>query len=37
MTGLKQKRYMSLTSLEQTKTMMAANVIDDEGAVQEVA
>ena len=25
---IQQKRYMSLTSLEQTKTMMTANVID---------
>ena len=34
---IQQKRYMSLTSLEQTKTMMAGNVIDAGEPVQEVA
>lgn len=34
---IQQKRYMSLTSLEQTKTMMNANVIDASDTVQEVA
>lgn len=34
---IQQKRYMSLTSLEQTKTMMNANVIDAGEAPQEVA
>lgn len=34
---IQQKRYMSLTSLEQTKTMMNANVIDAGEATQEVA
>lgn len=31
-----QKRYMSLTSLEQTKTTMTSNVIDNDGAAEEV-
>lgn len=34
---IQQKRYMSLTSLEHTKTMMNANVIDAGEAPQEVA
>ena len=34
---IQQKRYMSLTSLEQTKAMMAAAVIDAGDTVQEVA
>lgn len=35
---IQQKRYMSLTSLEQTKAMMATAVIVDAGdTVQEVA
>lgn len=34
---IQQKRYMSLTSLEQTKAMMAAGVIDAESTVEEVA
>ena len=34
---IQQKRYMSLTSLDQTKTMMNANVIDAGEATQEVA
>ncbi|AJK69377.1 IS256 family transposase [Corynebacterium marinum] len=34
---IQQKRYMSLTSLEQTKAMMAAAVIDAGEATQEVA
>ena len=34
---IQQKRYMSLTSLEQTKTMMAAHLIDAGDTVQEVA
>ena len=37
MTGLKQKRYMSLTALEQTRAMMTANVIDASDTVEEVA
>lgn len=32
-----QKRYMSLTNLKQTKTTMTSNVIDNDGAVEEVA
>ncbi|SMG40207.1 Transposase (or an inactivated derivative) [Corynebacterium pollutisoli] len=34
---IQQKRYMSLTSLEQTKAMMAAHLIDAGDTVQEVA
>ncbi|MGV0870244.1 transposase [Corynebacterium kalidii] len=34
---IQQKRYMSLTSLEQTRTMMNADVIDADGTVQEAA
>jgi transposase-like protein len=34
---IQQKRYMSLTSLEQTKAMMAAAVIDAGESTQEVA
>ena len=34
---IQQKRYMSLTALDQTKTMMNANVIDTGEATQEVA
>ena len=34
---IQQKRYMSLTSLEQTRTMMNANVIDADVTVQEAA
>lgn len=34
---IQQKRYMSLTSLEQTKTMMTANVIDADDSTAEVA
>ena len=34
---IQQKRYMSLTALDQTKTMMNANVIDAGEATQEVA
>ena len=34
---IQQKRYMSLTSLEQTRAMMTANVIDADEADQEVA
>lgn len=34
---IQQKRYMSLTSLEQTKTMMTATVIDAGESTQEVA
>ncbi len=34
---IQQKRYMSLTALEQTKAMMAATVIDAGDTVQEVA
>ena len=34
---IQQKRYMSLTSLEQAKTMMAAHLIDAGDTVQEVA
>ena len=34
---IQQKRYMSLTSLEQTRTMMNANVSDADGTVQEAA
>lgn len=37
MRRIQQKRYMSLTSLEQTKAMMAAAVIDAGDTVQEVA
>lgn len=37
MRRIQQKRYMSLTSLEQTKEMMAAAVIDAGDTVQEVA
>jgi transposase-like protein len=34
---IQQKRYMSLTALEQTKAIMAANVIDASDAPKEVA
>ena len=34
---IQQKRYMSLTSLEQTNAMMAAAVIDAGESTQEVA
>lgn len=34
---IQQKRYMSLTALEQTKAIMAANVIDASDTVEEVA
>ena len=34
---IQQKRYMSLASLEQTKAMMAANVIDADEPTVEVA
>ena len=34
---IQQKRYMSLTALEQTKAMMTATVIDADEATQEVA
>ena len=34
---IQQKRYMSLTSLEQTKAMMASSVIDARESTQEVA
>ncbi len=34
---IQQKRYMSLTSLEQTRTIMHANVIDADGSMQEAA
>ena len=34
---IQQKRYMSVTSLEQTKTMMTANVIDADDSTAEVA
>ena len=37
MRRIQQKRYMSLTALVQTKTMMNANVIDAGEATQEVA
>ncbi|WP_414835980.1 transposase [Corynebacterium timonense] len=33
---IQQKRYMSLTSLEQTKTMMTATVIDAGESTQEL-
>ncbi|BAC18760.1 transposase [Corynebacterium efficiens YS-314] len=36
MIGSKQKRYMSLTSLKQTRAMMTANIIDAEAAASEV-
>jgi putative transposase len=32
---IQQKRYMSLTSLEQTRTMMNANVIDADSTAHE--
>jgi len=34
---IQQKRYMSLTSLEQTRTVMATNIIDGDDRVQEAA
>lgn len=36
---IQQKRYMSLTSLEQTRTVMGTNIIDVDGddRVQEAA
>ena len=34
---IQQKRYMLLTALEQTKAMMAANVIDAGEATQEAS
>ncbi|STC68927.1 putative transposase [Corynebacterium pilosum] len=37
MRRIQQKRYMSLTALDQTKTMMNANVIDAGDTTQEVA
>ncbi|MGP5029807.1 IS256 family transposase, partial [Corynebacterium casei] len=34
---IQQNRYMSLTSLEQTKAMITANVIDADTTTKEVA
>ena len=33
---IQQKRYMSLTSLEQTRAMMAANIIDADDITAEI-
>lgn|GEM_PF-3283472 len=36
MIGSKQKRYISLTSLEQTRAMMTANLIDSDEITSEI-
>lgn len=36
MIGSKQKRYMSLTSLDRTRVMMTANLIDSEDIASEI-
>ncbi|EEI17489.1 hypothetical protein HMPREF0298_0701, partial [Corynebacterium lipophiloflavum DSM 44291] len=33
---IQQKRYMSLTSLEQTRVMMTANIIDSDDITSEI-
>ncbi|EEI15829.1 hypothetical protein HMPREF0298_2371, partial [Corynebacterium lipophiloflavum DSM 44291] len=33
---IQQKRYMSLTSLEQTRVMMTANIIESDGITSEI-
>lgn len=34
---IQQKRYMSLTSLEQTRTVIGANIIDADATAREAA